>query len=111
MTGICNTDSCEVEGKEVVVVKGIGVYNFYEQEHENKCPMCKKYVHCSNIVFSRCKYSYKGVAKELGEAPRKLKTEAPVIVREDWLEFRTDKCGKLNWIRLIITTEPLDDVK
>ena len=111
LTGICQNKSCVASGKEVIVMKGMGVYDLYEDEHNNKCPMCKQYVNCTDIMYSRCKYSFEGTSKNAGQPKKKLKSDAPVVVDHDWMHFKEEQCGSINWVDLKITTESLTPEK
>lgn len=39
----------------------MGTYDLVYDEHENKCPMCWKYVQTKKCAFTDCKYSYSGI--------------------------------------------------
>lgn len=104
LEGICINPSCSAYDKEVIVVKGLGVYDFFEDEHKNECPMCKKYVRCTGIMFSRCKYSYSGKSKIYGRPSKELKSSIPIEVPGDWAEFKEKQSSEEHWLKMVIAT-------
>lgn len=74
--GICTNEKCRAFGEWVVIPKGMGEFNVIEEDHENKCPACGKYVKGEQCGFNNC--SFKVIGKKFEEGK---KVEA---VNGDW---------------------------
>ena len=99
--GYCKNGCCEAHGKGRVMVKwGYRDFDFINDEHNCKCPICNKYIEPVTCGFSNTKWKYKGVIKKPGCPPEKISSDWQSVDGDGYTTFKRE--SNIQWNSLVI---------
>lgn len=103
--GICENKNCVAFRQPVDSNHGFGVFNFNNVQQQ--CPMCHSEINGTQLFFSSCFYSIRGVAAD--------ETVQRIIpwrrVGDYYQHWNPEKAKTRNWINVQITTRQLELAK
>jgi len=106
LQGKCCNKNCEAFGKWAIN-KGVTTYDHVYDEHENKCPLCFRYVNVESCAFNNCRYGYSGIKPEKGLPPQKVISQKEIEGGDHYKFFDPEIVGNAIWTTLKIATKKL----
>jgi hypothetical protein len=104
--GKCTNSLCRANGKTVIHQVGMHVFDLILQQHNVKCPICKKWIKPVTCGFYKCEYKYTGIKKERASFPP-IKVHAPAWTKTSPTKYEyydPRKSRVVQWINLKILT-------
>ena len=126
LEGVCEHRGCPAYKEHVVMNQGFGSFDLIEDGHSCGCPICGHPVVPTTCAFNSCRWKWVGKKMDPN-------THRPIVVRSgthkigetkstvntypyNWTiadnayhRFDEDTSGSINWLRLKITTESIED--
>src|SRR4051812_32579350 len=102
--GECENVSCKAYGSRVIHkwgFKNSGVFNYHDNEHECKCPLCSEYVQPITCGFANCDWKVSGSKKHKhGQKSEKIDTNWQVALDNGYTTFEDNLVDLAIWDNL-----------
>ncbi|CAG8458838.1 18098_t:CDS:2 [Acaulospora morrowiae] len=101
LEGYCKNKLCEAYNNGPVIIQwGYLDFNFFQDEHKSKCPLCNKYVAPITVGFRDTMWKYQGLKKVNGQPPEKVDSDWMYANDDGYTTFESDDL--VSWMDLII---------
>ncbi|CAG8795563.1 13110_t:CDS:2 [Racocetra persica] len=101
LEGYCKNNSCKAYNQGRVVIQwGYKDFNFFNDEHKSKCPICDKYVTPITCGFTNTHWKYEGQKKVDGETPKNVSSDWNYAHEFGYLTFANEEL--VRWWNLVI---------
>ncbi|CAG8499456.1 16354_t:CDS:2 [Acaulospora morrowiae] len=105
LEGSCENILCEAHGKcPVIVMWGYQDFDFINDEHNCKCPICDKHVKPTTCGFANTKWKYEGLIKKSGYPPERINSIWKVAEDDGYTTFAENHT--ISWNSLVIRVKP-----
>jgi len=102
---------CKVESRKKVISRiGYGAFDFIQNSHEIKCPLCASVITPVTCLFSDCQFWFSGQYREDRTKPlKKANQQARKKARKDGCERYNPTENTVVWFKLLIHSAPDDE--
>ncbi|GBB96305.1 hypothetical protein RclHR1_02720020 [Rhizophagus clarus] len=98
--GYCKNYSCKASGRRVIVQWGYNDFDFFQDEHKSRCPLCEQYVTPTTCGFTNTFWKFQGSKKVDGKPPEKIDSDWKFAPSDKYTTFEGEDL--VIWMNLVI---------